>query len=242
MKPSLLFDSWTMVVKEWHEWCGVRTRRGWGVVCALILAWSVIAPYLVGHLEAAPLIIVIAWAALPLVLSGVIITDSIAGERERQTLETLLASRLSDQSILLGKILAATLLGWSLLLLGLASGLLQQMAAVLTGTQEFRLFTLGAGMVGASVPCIVLVVSVGALFSLYAPSARFALLLIVAFAGMLLLGAIGLAFWWVSQDAGSGANAVPPFAACASILTLVDAILLGWLLLSVHRDRLLAIR
>ena len=35
------------------------------------------------------------------------IADGIPGERERHTLETLLASRLSDRSILLGKVMAA---------------------------------------------------------------------------------------------------------------------------------------
>lgn len=38
-----------------------------------------------------------------------VIADSVAGERERHTLETLLASRLSDRAILYGKIGAATL-------------------------------------------------------------------------------------------------------------------------------------
>lgn len=37
--------------------------------------------------------------------------DSFAGERERHTLETLLASRLSDRAILFGKILAGILYG-----------------------------------------------------------------------------------------------------------------------------------
>jgi ABC-type Na+ efflux pump permease subunit len=54
------------------------------------------------------------------------ITDSIAGERERQTLETLLASRLPDRAILLGKVAAITLLGWLLLALGALPGILHQ--------------------------------------------------------------------------------------------------------------------
>lgn len=40
---------------------------------------------------------------LPLMVVGMTISDSIAGERERRTLGTLLASRLPDQSILFGK-------------------------------------------------------------------------------------------------------------------------------------------
>lgn len=49
---------------------------------------------------------------VPLVLVGMTIPDSFAGERERHTLETLLASRLPDRAILLGKILASVGLAW----------------------------------------------------------------------------------------------------------------------------------
>lgn len=54
-----------------------------------------------------------------------VIADTFAGERERHTLETLLASRLSDRAILFGKIASAIVYGWGLtmvcVLLGLVS-------------------------------------------------------------------------------------------------------------------------
>ena len=50
----------------------------------------------------------LAWI-LPMVGIGLTV-DSFAGERERHTLETLLASRLSDQAILLGKVSASVLM------------------------------------------------------------------------------------------------------------------------------------
>jgi ABC-2 type transport system permease protein len=49
---------------------------------------------------------------IPLILIGAMVADSIAGERERHTLETLLASRLPDQAILLGKIGASISYVW----------------------------------------------------------------------------------------------------------------------------------
>jgi ABC-2 type transport system permease protein len=49
-------------------------------------------------------LIAIAW--FPLFLMLTVIADSFAGERERHTLEALLATRLSDQAILLGKIVS----------------------------------------------------------------------------------------------------------------------------------------
>jgi ABC-2 type transport system permease protein len=53
---------------------------------------------------------------IPTLVAAIVITtviaDSFAGERERHTLETLLASRLSDHAILFGKIAAAIAYGW----------------------------------------------------------------------------------------------------------------------------------
>jgi ABC-2 type transport system permease protein len=49
---------------------------------------------------------------IPLLLVMITIPDSIAGERERHTLETLLASRLSDRAILFGKLATSILFAW----------------------------------------------------------------------------------------------------------------------------------
>jgi ABC-2 type transport system permease protein len=49
---------------------------------------------------------------VPTILVGVMVPDSFAGERERQTLGTLLASRLSDRAILFGKLLVPMAVGW----------------------------------------------------------------------------------------------------------------------------------
>ncbi len=53
-----------------------------------------------------------------------IVADTIAGERERHTLETLLASRLSDRAILAGKVGAVVLYGWGLTIASLIVGLI----------------------------------------------------------------------------------------------------------------------
>ena len=51
-------------------------------------------------------------ALTPALIAGVMIPDSFAGERERHTLDTLLASRLPDRAILFGKMLLPVLAGW----------------------------------------------------------------------------------------------------------------------------------
>jgi ABC-2 type transport system permease protein len=55
--------------------------------------------------------------AFPLIVVGMTIPDSFAGERERHTLATLLASRLPDRAILLGKLGLAIASGWALTLI-----------------------------------------------------------------------------------------------------------------------------
>jgi ABC-2 type transport system permease protein len=53
-----------------------------------------------------------------------IVADSFAGERERHTLETLLATRLSERAILIGKIAASILYGFTLACAGIALSVL----------------------------------------------------------------------------------------------------------------------
>ena len=63
---------------------------------------------------------------MPTFFSAIVITaviaDSFAGERERHTLETLLASRLSDHAILFGKIAASIAYGWLISLASILAG------------------------------------------------------------------------------------------------------------------------
>jgi len=61
---------------------------------------------------------------VPFILVGITIPDSFAGERERHTLPTLLASRLPDRAILFAKIATSVAFGWGVTLLVLAVGLI----------------------------------------------------------------------------------------------------------------------
>jgi ABC-2 type transport system permease protein len=66
---------------------------------------------------------VLAAIVIPLIVVGVTIPQSFAGERERHTLETLLASRLPDRAILFGKVILAVAYGWGMTLIVLLVGL-----------------------------------------------------------------------------------------------------------------------
>jgi ABC-2 type transport system permease protein len=65
---------------------------------------------------------IIASSLASLVLVAIIVPDSFAGEKERNTLSTLLASRLPDRAILFGKLMVSLGMGWTAALLVLMLG------------------------------------------------------------------------------------------------------------------------
>jgi ABC-2 type transport system permease protein len=69
-----------------------------------------------------PLVGVLGLLLVPFLVIITMVGDSFAGERERHTLETLLASRMPDRAILLGKIGAILGYAWSIMLISLLVG------------------------------------------------------------------------------------------------------------------------
>ena len=62
------------------------------------------------------------WIWVPFLMATGVVADAFAGERERHTLETLLASPLSDASIFAGKLATAILYGWGFALVSALLG------------------------------------------------------------------------------------------------------------------------
>lgn len=62
-----------------------------------------------------------------------VVPDAFAGERERHTLETLLATRLPDHAILIGKLAACVSYGWLLSIIAIIFGLITVNAAHWSG-------------------------------------------------------------------------------------------------------------
>jgi ABC-2 type transport system permease protein len=106
-------DVWTVVWKEWREFRDqlLSLRRGGLSALILALILGVVAPVQLGPEWVHSRIIVAYWPFLAATMVSSLIADSVAGERERHTLETLLASRLSDSAIVIGKIVAAVFYG-----------------------------------------------------------------------------------------------------------------------------------
>ena len=118
-------DTWTVVWKEWREFRDqlLSLRRGGLSALILALILGVVAPVQLGSEWVHSKLIIGYWPFLAATMVSSLIADSVAGERERHTLETLLASRLSDSAILIGKIIAAVIYGVGFAVANLLIGL-----------------------------------------------------------------------------------------------------------------------
>jgi ABC-2 type transport system permease protein len=180
----MIADIWTVMLKEWREYlagpsAGGGSGRGRGVIGLLLIIGviSILLPLQMGRAlltSGAP--VIVDGLYLPLIILLNLIADSFAGERERHTLETLLASRLSDRAILFGKVDAAVAFGWGL---ALAAAVVQAVVANLSpknaGTGTGPAFYPGGSVVAIVVLGLLtalLASSVGCLVSLRATSTR----------------------------------------------------------------------
>jgi ABC-2 type transport system permease protein len=112
------------------------------------------------------------WAWVPLMLVTGLIADSFAGERERHTLETLLAGRLPDGAILLGKVGAAIAYGWGFMLIMFIVGLITVNVAHGHGRLLLYSWSFTAGAFGCGLLTSCLAASAGVLVSLRAATVR----------------------------------------------------------------------
>jgi ABC-2 type transport system permease protein len=114
----------------------------------------------------------VASACFPIILVLNYTADAFAGERERHTLETVLASRLDERAILIGKIAAIVAYGWGLVL---ACQPLAVVAVNLANRGNGFLFYRPEVLLAIAVISLLaalLICSVGVLVSLTAPTVR----------------------------------------------------------------------
>ena len=92
---------------------GSRAR---GAASQLIVPamWAIMLPIQLGSDLFSHSFTLIAAFVVPMLVVGITVPESFAGERERHTLETLLASRLPDRAILFGKLGLAIIYGWGM--------------------------------------------------------------------------------------------------------------------------------
>jgi ABC-2 type transport system permease protein len=117
----MLTDIATIIRKEWKEMFMQRGSRRGGLANLLIMIaiFGIFIPLQTAKEWFDTPLLPIAWSWMPVFMTTWMVADAVAGERERHTLETLLASRLSDRAILFGKLGASVLYGFSLALINL---------------------------------------------------------------------------------------------------------------------------
>ena len=242
----MIGDITTVMTKEWREFFVSGGSRRTGLIFLLIVLaiFGFYLPYRAGPvLISSPWIVVLYAFVLPVLLMTNIIADAIAGERERHTLETLLASRLSDRAIILGKLGAAV--GYSVVLAVITS-LVGMVAANLQGGGNFQFYAFGvfASIVAFALLLSFLYASFGVLVSLRANTVRQAQLtmgvamLVIYLLPILIYGTLSGTTRQQFLDWIASANWAT-VAYIAAVLILIDIIAITVVILRFQRSRLI---
>jgi ABC-2 type transport system permease protein len=243
MMTELLADVRTVVWKEWAEF--VRQRSTVIGMLFFVAVFGIFIPVQRGREWLTSGIPFLNAALFPATLALGVVADSFAGERERHTLETLLASRLPDHAILLGKFTAIVGYVWGLTVASLlAAAVAVNVAEPTVGLAFYPARLLVSGLVFGALSAG-LAAGAGILVSLRAATVRQA-------AQMLTIGLMGLIFvgvaaasalpdgwkrWLIETVRGLGPTATVLLAGAA--LLLVDGVLLAVAALRFRRTRLM---
>jgi ABC-2 type transport system permease protein len=232
-----------LLTMMWKEAKDLLFQGGWRALIRPVLLVGILGVYLplqfgLQWLALSPIeIAVILWIPFSVIIS--FIGDAIAGERERHTLETLLASRISDRAILLGKVIVTVGYAWGMALVSLLVGLV--LVNLFHGDDRWAFyhpFDLFLEVLALSLLCCVLGASAGVLISLRSATVRQAQqilsigTLVLIFGGVFALQALPATF----LSSLSYSQVVFLFIA---VIAVLDAILLGLSLVIFQRSRLI---
>ena len=185
------------------------------------------------------------WAWIPYLLVSGITADTFAGERERHTLETLLASRLSDRAILFGKLAAVILYGWGITITAVLMSLVSVNIAFWQGTLTLYPPALFAVILTVSLLIALFAAGLGIAISLRAPTARAAqqTMSIIMFVVMIPLFALSFLprALIISLDLFlDGLNLIQIAAGALLLLTALDVGLVMYALSQFKRSKLIS--
>jgi ABC-2 type transport system permease protein len=167
-------DTLTVARKEWKEFLlsGSGLKGGRLGLLVMLVTFGVVLPVNSGISWLTSPTLLLAWAWVPLMLVSGVVADSFAGERERHTIETLLASRLSDGAILAGKLVAAVAYAWGFTMVMALVSLVSVNAFHWQGRVTWFPAQTAVGVPAFSFLTSLLTASAGVLVSLRAPTAR----------------------------------------------------------------------
>lgn len=171
----MIGDLWTVMTKEWREYFASGGSRRGGLIGILLVVgiFGVFLPFQAGlGWVRSPFTVFFYGSYLPLSLVANVIADAFAGERERHTLETLLASRLSDRAILFGKIGAAVGYSWALSVLTALVGMIVANLRDWSGSLHLYSAGIAGGILALAFLVSLLYAGIGVLVSLRATTVR----------------------------------------------------------------------
>lgn len=240
----MLADILTVAGKEFKEIIKQGGRRGGWSYLILLGVFGVFFPLQAGPegVQSGTSAFILVWLAYLSVSNAVV--DSFAGERERRTLETLLATRLSDTAILLGKFAAAAAygIGISLALL-IVSVISVNLLHPGQGLIMYSPLALGLFLVGLLV-IATLAAGLGVLVSLRAPTVRQAqqtmsMAMFALFVPIILLSLLPDTFQERAFATLQGVNPVTVLLAVIAVVVAVDVGLVLAALARFKRARLI---
>jgi ABC-2 type transport system permease protein len=198
-------DVLVVLQKELREIVGERYSRRGGMVQAIVVVavMGIFYPYFAPGfwLSASPLAIAY-FGFFPGVLAVTVAADAFAGERERKTLETLLATPLGEWPILLGKASAAVVFSLTVTAIAFVCAVTSVNLAAHPPGLFLPAPVLVAGALGAALSSATLMTGLAIVMSMRIPVARSAqqmtaLLSFVVFGGVAAAWAgLGLAITW----------------------------------------------
>jgi len=180
--------------------------------------------------------ILLLWIPFFVIIS--FIGDAIAGERERHTLETLLASRMPDRAILLGKVVTTVLYAWSMGVLSLLLGLVLVDLFRTQGHWMFYPLDLFVDALVLILLASVLGASAGVLISLRVSTVRQAQQILSIGTIVLVFGAT-FVLRALPTNLVSSLTYQQSLLIAVAVIAVLDAILLGLSLASFQRSRLI---
>jgi ABC-2 type transport system permease protein len=232
-------DMFTIIWKEWKDSLFQGGLRAWVRPILLVgivgVAWPLAGKTAWMNLSPIQMVVVL-WVVFFVILS--IVADSFAGELERHTLETLLASRIRDSSILMGKVAIVVLYGWGVMVVGLFVGafvcsLVYGQGHVLFYPTDMLVFALVLGLLVGTFGA-----SAGVLLSLRMSTVRHvqqALTIGTVLLGGALIGLLQL----LPKELFQAFTTDQILLMVAGVVALVDIVLLAFTLLRFRRTKLI---
>lgn len=237
-------DIWTMI---WKESKDLILQGGWAQLIRPLIVIGIMGvalPLRAGlqWLELSlPVMLILLWVPFIYIVS--FIGDAIAGERERHTLETLLASRMPDRAILLGKVIVTVGYTWGMTLVGLLLGAVA--ANLSNGNAEgqgswvfYHPLELFLEALALILLVSLLTASAGVLISLRVATVRQAQQILIIGTIVFIFGGL-LAISALPTELFSSLSYSQILLIAIAVIAILDAVLLGLSLVSFQRSRLI---